>query len=538
LSKTWVPSEHGRDRGGLQKRVARGLLWTLIDTWGSQLLALVVFIILAQLLQPVDFGLVALASVFVALGQVFVDQGLGDAIIQRPRLTVLQIDTAFWAALLTGAILSAVGILLAGPIATLLGDQRLLPLLQVLSLVFVLVAFNSIQIGLLRREMNFRSLAVRKLVAIAIGGVVGIALALAGAGAWALVGQQLANGVMSVVMLWAVSPWRPSFAFSVPDFRSLFSFGLNVVAGDLLTFVSRNTDNLLVGVFLGPVPLGFYAVAYKLLDTSQVLLVAAARRLVFPSFARLQHDVDRTRRAYIRMTRSTSALTLPGYIGLALVAHEAIVVIFGQKWAASATAASILFTIGPVLTIQAFSGAVWNAVGKPGVTLRFRLISMVTNVVGFVLAVTIFRDIVAVAAAFVLRGYLLLPLNLYWMRKYAHVPVAQQLWQLRGVALATAAMAIAVIGIKAVLAESVHGSVLLAAEVLVGAVVFFVALFVLDRALVKDLVSMVLHVVPRGERLGARLGLRLEPREAQPTIPFEPALLDADGEGEAPELSG
>src|SRR6188508_1045055 len=167
VSNLWTPSEHGEESGALQKRVARGLTWTLNDTWGSQLLALLIFAMLARLLNPADFGLVALAAVFVALGQLFADQGLGDAVIQRRVLTRLQLDTAFWAAMATGGLLTALGLLLAGPISQLVREPRLEPILQALSLIFVLVALSSIQMGLLRREMDFRALAIRKLVAIA-----------------------------------------------------------------------------------------------------------------------------------------------------------------------------------------------------------------------------------------------------------------------------------------------------------------------------------------------------------------------------------
>jgi PST family polysaccharide transporter len=131
-------------------------------------------------------------------------------------------------------------------------------------------------------------------------------MALQNYGAWSLVGQQLTSAAVSVLLLWAVSPWRPGFHFSRADFRSLFTFGFNVVGSDFLGFLSRNMDNLLIGVFLGPVALGFYAVAYRLLDTSQQLLLAAARRLVFPAVSRLQHDMERVRRAYVRRPRPQS----------------------------------------------------------------------------------------------------------------------------------------------------------------------------------------------------------------------------------------
>ena len=320
---------------------------------GQPLLGLVVFVLLARLLTEIDFGLVTAAAVFVGFAQLFVDQGLGDAVVQRPTLTRRQLDSAFWVSIATGALITVIGVVAAIPISIGLGDRRLEPIIQVLSLIFILTALSSVQTGLLRREMAFRSLALRRLVAVIISGAVGVGMALAGYGPWALVGQQVTSAAVSVVMLWAVTPWRPSLRFSFGDFRELFGFGMNIVGGDMLNYISRNTDNLLISVFLGFGPLGFYGVGYRILDTSQTLLINAARKLIFPTFSRLQHDPDRIRRAYTRMNRASSALTLPGYVGLALVSQEATVVFFGQRWAASGPVAAVLFLIGPALTISA-----------------------------------------------------------------------------------------------------------------------------------------------------------------------------------------
>lgn len=507
MSDPWLPAEHGSESGALQGRVARGLTWTLLDTWGTQLLGLLIFILLARLLTKVDFGVVALAAVFVSFAQLFVDQGLGDALVQRRTVTRGQIDTAFWTAVLTGGLLTVVGIILAAPIAGLLGEPRLEPILQVLSFSFVLAAFSSIQLALLRREMRFRSLAIRKLTAVAGAGAIGVAMAFLGYGAWSLVGQQLANATISVAMLWTVSPWRPGLQVSRADFRELFSFGINIVAGDILNFLSRNMDNLLIGVFLGAEQVGVYYVAYRILDTSQSLLVNFARKLAFPIFSRMQGDPQRIRRAYGRVSRTVSVVILPGYVGLALVAQEAIVVIFGDKWQASAPSAAVLFLIGPVLTVQLFSGALLNAVGHPEITFRIRLVTTVVNVVGFLAAVLLFRDIVAVAAAFVIRGYLLMPLILWWQQKYAGIPVRENLSQLRGVAAATIVMSVAVIAVKLLLIDHVHKGLLLVAEVIVGIAAFAVAIWFFERALVREVATVALQALPGGGRIARRLGL-------------------------------
>ena len=524
----WVPSEHGTEKGALQKRVARGLTWTFVDTWGSQAISLIIFAILAHLLTDVQFGLVALAAVFVAFAQLFVDQGLGDALIQRKMVTRLQIDTAFWVAVVTGGGLMVLGFLLAVPISILVGQPDVAPIIAVLSLTFLETSFSSVQMALLRREMRFKSLALRRLTAVVVAGVIGVGAAYLGWGAWALVANELAFGTVSVFMLWTVSPWRPGLQWSRSDFRELFSFGINVVGGDVLNFLSRNSDNLLVGAVLGAGPLGLYAIGYKILDTTQALLVNAARKLAFPVFARIQHDPARSRRAYGRVNRALSMIILPGYIGLAVVAQEAIVTLFGAKWADSGPVAATLYLIGPVLTIQVFSGALLNAAGHPEITFSFRILTTTVHIVGFVIAVTVFRDIIAVAAAFVIGSYLMLPLNLYLQHRYAGISVFEHLWQLRWMALCTAVMAAAVLGVKLALAGHVHPLILLAAEVAVGIVVYTVLMLIFERDLFREVVTVALQAVPGGDRIARRLGIKVDKRQLRRQRRLEEEALVAE----------
>jgi O-antigen/teichoic acid export membrane protein len=506
LSDSWLPADHGGEQEGLRRRVAHGLTWTIIHTWGGQGLSLVVFLVLARLLTPVDFGLVALAAVFVAFAQLIVDQGFGDALIQRPGLTRGHIDTAFWVAVLTGILLALTGVLLAGPISAFLEEPDLTPILQVLSLTFIISALSSTQMALLRRELAFRSLALRGLLALAGGGAVGIVMAFLGFGAWALVGQQVVAALISVAAVWTVSPWRPGLDVSVHNFRELFSFGIKVVGSDVLSFLSRNTDNLLIGVFLGAQLLGIYAVAYRILDTSQKVLVSVARRLAFPALARLQNEPERMRRAYLRLSRVSGSVILPGYVGLSLVAPEMTIFLFGRRWAEAGPVAAVLFLIGPVVSMQAFSGSLLTAAGHPSVVLRFRLLTTVTNIIGFVIAVQF--GILWVAVAYSARGYLLLPLNLAWQRRYGGIPTREYLAQFRGTALATAAMAGVVLALKFGLKGLIPNVALLFTEVAVGFVTVVVVLRLLDRQLLAEMLRVARQSVPGAGPIARLVGRR------------------------------
>lgn len=498
MTDSLVPAEHGSDTRGLQRRVARGLTWTIAELWGRQALNLLVFIVLARLLVPADFGLVALASVFVALAQVVVDQGLGDALIQRRQITRSHIDTAFWVALLTGAALTLVGIAAAGPIATLLAEPALASILQVLSLTFVLSAFTSVQVALLRRELAFRTLALRTLAGALGGGVIGIVMALAGLGAWALVGQLAGSAVLSAAMLWWVSPWRPGRSASWAHFRDLFTFGLHIVGSDLLTFLSRHTDNFLIGIFLGPVPLGLYAVGYRLLDVSLTILVNIARKIAFPAFARLQGDSERMLRAHLKMTRVASLTIMPAYVGLALIAPELTILVFGSRWSDSGLVASILFISGPALSMRTFNMSLLNAAGHPEIAFRFRLVTTATNVAGFAIAVSF--GIHAVAAAFVIGAYALMPLNLYWMGKYAAVPIGTYLSQLLRIAVAAMVMALAVVAVKLWLGIT-QPLTLVAAEIAVGALAYMVTARLLEPHLLHEAFDLWKQALPGRRRL-------------------------------------
>jgi O-antigen/teichoic acid export membrane protein len=508
LTDQWLPAEHGTDNRDLGGKVARGLLWTIVDNWGRQLLGLAVFVVLANLLTDVDFGLVALATVFVAFAQIFVDQGLSDAVVQRRVLERAHIDSAFWVSMTMGGLLAVAGVLLAYPIAAVLGEPRLVPILQVLSLSFVLTALSSVQMALLRREMAFRSLALRALFAISGGGVVGIAMAFMGFGAWALVGQQLAQAGLSVAALWRVSPWRPGRGISGRHFRELFGFSRNVVGSDVLTFLSRNTDNLLIGVVLGLAPLGLYAVAYRLLDSTGSILIGISRKLAFPTFSRLQHDRERMTRAYFRVSRASGVIIVPGYIGMALIAPELTPVLFGEQWQASGPVAAVLFLVGPVAGLQTFGFALLNAAGHPGVVFRFRLVTTVGNVIGFALAVPF--GILAVAAAFTLRGYLLFPLHAYWVRRYAGVAPLDYVAQLRGLFIATGLMAAVLVGLRLALGPEVSRVLLLASSVVLGAASFMIAMLLVDRQLLWDLVGFGRQALPSAGRQG-RGGRRRRP---------------------------
>ncbi len=394
----------------IKEKSIRGAGWSAVQTWGNQLIHLAVFAVLARLLDPQDFGLVAFANVFIAFFKVFTDQGLGTALVQRPNLEDAHLSTAFWINTAFGLSLTTAvvaGAILVGKVYDL---GQIAPVVASLAVVLAISSLSSVQQALLQRELSFRELATRQLTAGVAGGLVGVTMALNGFGLWSLVGQQVTAAVVQSAVLWYLSPWRPRAELSRRHFDDLFSFGANVVGIRVLEFVNRHADNFLIGVFLGPVALGYYSLAYKLLMTLTRLFNGVLNRVAFSSFSALQEDNSKLRPAFYSATRLTSLITFPAYAGMSVLSPQLVPVIFGPQWTHSIPVIQILALVGIVESVYFFNANVMMAKGKASWRLRLNLLSAVVNLIGFLIAVR--YGIVAVAAAYVIRAYLLSPLPL------------------------------------------------------------------------------------------------------------------------------
>jgi PST family polysaccharide transporter len=199
----------------LKQEAVRGVAWSAAEKWGIRVITFLVTLILARFVSPESFGLIAYATVFISFAGIFVEQGFSDAIVQFPTIEREHLDTAFWIGILMGTLLSIFTFATSGMIANVFHEPQLIPILKWLSPVFLVGALNSVQYSILRRKLAFRSLTVRSLICVLISGTVAAIMAVLGFGVWSLVARSLVSGVVSVITLWGVSDWRPSFRLSL-----------------------------------------------------------------------------------------------------------------------------------------------------------------------------------------------------------------------------------------------------------------------------------------------------------------------------------
>jgi O-antigen/teichoic acid export membrane protein len=391
--------------------VTGGVRWKLVGQASAQATSATASIILAHLLTPQEFGLAGMALVFAGIGATFGDLALSAALVQRPVLREEDRSTAFWTNVAAGSFLMLLGIGLSPLVADFFGQPAVAPLFAGTSVLFLLWSLSSTQNALLMREMNFRGLEIRVIGAAFAGASAGVLLAVAGAGAWAIVGQVLVQAGTSLVLLWTFSPWRPKFMYSRESLRSLGSYSSKTLTSQMLGYFVNNVDNLLVGRFLGSVALGIYSVAYNTMFLPVSRISTPLQQVLFSAFAKIQTEPKRLAEAWARGNEVISAVNVPAFLGMAAISADFVPVVLGQKWTAAVPVLQWLSLAGVGTTLQTLNWSTTQAMGRPDVMLRFRMFSTPLTVLGFVIG--LHWGVVGVAASFAITRFVIAPPQTY-----------------------------------------------------------------------------------------------------------------------------
>jgi PST family polysaccharide transporter len=375
-------TQKGPASDSLGKLAARSMGWVVADKWGTRFTSLLILVVLGRLLSPADFGLVALASMFITFAGIFVEQGFGKALVQRQELQPEHIDAAFWTALGVAAVVTLATVLVAGPIAQAANLPALAPVLRWLALGLVFNALSSTPSALLERSFGFKSLAIRRLCSTFAGGVAAIGVALAGGGVWSLVAQTLVGAVAGLVALWAATQWRPRAQFRMSALRQLWPVGFGVLGIEILSFIGSQSDRLIVGAFLGTRALGLYFMAMRIVAIMVEVFASIFSAVSLTMFSRLQQDEVRLREWLYRLTAASSALTLPCFALAAALAPVAVPFVIGAQWSASVTIFQILTLLGAVNSVAYFDRSVLLARGRARAAF---LLTLGQSILGIVL---------------------------------------------------------------------------------------------------------------------------------------------------------
>jgi len=349
-----------------EKSLRHSLQWAFALTWGQRGITTVFMILLAAILGPEAFGVVTMAGAFVALIWLIQEQGVSTAIVQRKDLDEAHLDSAFWINFAFCIVLAGVGIALSGWWAHVNSTPELQPVLQVLCLSIVIWGLAIVQEAYVQRGLQFQKLALRTNIAAVAGGAAGLIAAIAGAGVWSLVIQHMTFSTMSVLLLWAISDWRPRFRFSRSHAKDIFGFSSSVFIANTGGWVNRRGYILLMGIFFGPTVVGVYRLADRFVDGLMELTTRPVGLVSLAHFSRVQHDREELRKVVSSCIRLVMLTTVPALLVLAASSSYVLAVI-GPEWEVGATAMKLLCIVGIVKGLVNFTGPLLFAVARPRV---------------------------------------------------------------------------------------------------------------------------------------------------------------------------
>ena len=415
-------------RGGVTRVTAQGVLF--VTRLGS-------VVVLARLLDPSEFGLVNMVTVFTGLIGLFRDAGLSMLTVQRPTISHEQLSALFWVNVLVGAALMAVCAAVSPAIAAFYGEPRLLAVALALSAGFLVSGAAVQPAALLNRHMRFTAMAAAEVIACAVGLCLGIVLAALGWSYWALVGMNLSQSIAFCLAVWAVARWLPSRPRRGVGMTSMMRFGGAVSANSFLMYLAYNTDKLLLGRVAGAEALGVYGRAYALVNVPTQVLDQAISSVAISALSRLQGDDERFRNYFLKGYALFAAIMVPIGVACMLFADDVVLVLLGSKWT---TVAPLFRSLAPTVVAIALVNPIgWLlfATARVGRAVRMALVIALVLVASYSSGLPYGPQGVAVGFS-VAMAALVVPL-IVWGLHDSGVPLGEVARALRAPVLATLA---------------------------------------------------------------------------------------------------
>jgi O-antigen/teichoic acid export membrane protein len=483
--------------GTLRGRSVRGGLAVLGVQSTQFALNLASTAILARLLAPEDFGLIAMASAVSNFLVLFLDLGLGSATIQRSDLTQHQASALFWINTGLGLFLAAILAGLAPLVARFYGYPQLTRVTIVLALGFVIGGVSVQPTALLRRQMQFARLAAIDLTSLGIGLAVAVGSALSGAGYWSLVYFQLAQSATAAVGLWLACGWRPSLPVRSVRVRHLLSFGAGLTTFNALAYLSRTLDNVIIGRSAGSAALGLYLKSYSMLLLPVDRVRGPASAVVVPALSLLQADAARFRSYFLKAIMCVAAVGMPTVVFLFVFAREAVVLVLGAKWQESVPLFQVLAAAAFVETFNTVGGWACTPFGKSGRLIRWQIFATLVMVACFLIGAR--WGVLGVAIACSVSTVVLRVPGIPYLLKGSPVSPADLLRALARPACASIAAGIIIFWLRSGL--PVRGVFLLMTAAPVFGALYLGLWFVLPggRAIGRELLIVVRDILPRSD---------------------------------------
>ncbi|QOR76695.1 MAG: MOP flippase family protein [Thermoflavifilum sp.] len=348
----------------LRHHTIKGVAWNTLGRISNQVLQFGLSVILMRLLQPADYGLLAMAWVVIGFAGIFNEFGFGSAIVQRQDIDAQHLSSVFWINIAIGAGFTLLFFMTAGWMANFFHTAGLKPVMQWLSFSFLIGGLGIVPGALLQKQMRFDLINQISVATTFLSGCIGVYMAYRGYGVMSLVAQSLSNSLIGLPLMFIASRWKPRLVLSWKHVRQLFSFSAYLTGFNVINYWARRSDDLLIGKFMGSTSLGIYSRAYALMLLPITQVISMVSGVMFPALSSIQHDKQRIKSIYIRVIQVIAFFSFPMMLGLVATADHFMLGIFGPKWAGVIPLIRILAFVGVLQCIGNPTGWIYLSQGK------------------------------------------------------------------------------------------------------------------------------------------------------------------------------
>ncbi|MEO6133689.1 MAG: lipopolysaccharide biosynthesis protein [Ginsengibacter sp.] len=371
----------------LQDKTISGFFWSFLQQVGGRGISFLITILLARMLTPADFGLIAMITVFIQISQTLVNGGFSLALIQKKDVDNEDYSSVFYINLIVSCV-SYLVIYIAAPFVADFYEQPVLVLLiRVLATVFIINAFSYVQEAFLSKSLRFKSLMLVHIPSNIIGGIVSVAMAVLGFGVWSIVGMQLASRFSYAVQIWYYSKWRPLLSFNKTKAKGLFFFGYKLMLSDIFNALYNNIFVVIIGKFFNINIVGYYQTAYTMVDAPSSTISGVLQNVTFPVFSSIQDDLVKLKIGYKRVMKLSFFLIAPVFVFAGILAVPLFRFFFTEKWLPAVPYFQWLCIGGIFGPLIVCNLNIVNVIGRSDLFLKLELIRKVITIVAIVIVI-------------------------------------------------------------------------------------------------------------------------------------------------------
>lgn len=412
----------------LKQKTVKGVLWSFLERFSVQGIQFVVMIVMANMLTPHDYGLVAMLTVFIAVSQSLVDSGFSQALIRKQKRTETDNSTIFYFNIAVGLILYGLLFTAAPFIANFYHEPQLINITRVIGLSILINSFIIVQRALLTIKIDFKTQAKAAFTAAILSGVVGIWMAFSGYGVWAIVAQQLTNLGVNTLLLWILSHWRPMWIYSWNSFHELFGFGSRLMISGLIDTLYRNIYLIVIGRLFSASDLGYYTRAHQFTDFASSNISGIIQRVTYPILCSIQNEDERLSSVYRKFLRLSAFIVFPLMMGLAAISKPLVLTLLKEEWLFTATLLSIICFSMMWYPIHSINLNLLQVKGRSDLFLKLEIYKKIIGII--ILCITIPMGLIAMCIGSFFSSMIALIINTHYTGKLIKVGFIQQMLDL------------------------------------------------------------------------------------------------------------